>query len=192
MKSASFPRRRSHFFLPLMIAVAVGVICLPTAGFPASKVELDTRTQAVLNRLYQDQPEAAALAAKSAGILVFPRIIQGGVGVGGELGEGALLVGGTTTQYYRLTSLSFGFQLGGQAKSEVIMFMTNEALRQFSESDGWEAGVDGSIAVIEFGVGKEIDTHSIRDPIIAFVFDNKGLMYNLSLEGSKFWKIKKN
>ena len=71
------------------------------------------------------------------------------------------------------------------------MFMTNDALTKFRQSDGWEAGVDGSIAVIEFGVGKEIDTNSIQDPIIGFVFSNKGLMYNLSLEGSKFWQITK-
>lgn len=157
----------------------------------ASKLELDTRAQAVLERLYKEQPEAANLGAKAAGILVFPRIIKGGVGVGGEIGEGSLLIGNTPAQYYRITSLSVGFQLGGQAKSEVIMFMTDQALELFRGSDGWEAGVDGSIAVIEFGVGKEIDTNSIQDPIIAFVFDNKGLMYNLSLEGSKFWKINK-
>jgi lipid-binding SYLF domain-containing protein len=111
--------------------------------------------------------------------------------VGGELGEGVLHIGEEIAGYYRLTSVSVGFQFGGQAKSEVVMFMTADALRQFRESDGWEAGVDGSIALVEFGVGKEIDTHSIQDPIIGFVFSNKGLMYNLSLEGSKFWKIKK-
>jgi lipid-binding SYLF domain-containing protein len=157
----------------------------------ASKLELDTRVKATLERLYAKRAEARTLGAKANAILVFPRIIKAGVGIGGEIGEGALLVGGVTSQYYRLTSLSFGFQLGGQAKSEVIMFMTDESRRRFVESDGWEAGIDGSIAVIEFGVGGEIDTNSIQDPIIAFILDNKGLMYNLSLEGTKFWKIQK-
>jgi len=157
----------------------------------ASKLELDTRVSATLERLYAQQPEARALGNKAAGILVFPSVIKAGFGVGGEIGEGAFLEAGRTSQYYRITSLSFGFQLGGQARSEVIMFMTNEARRAFVESDGWEAGVDGSIAVIEFGVGREIDTHSIQDPIIAFLLNSKGLMYNLSLEGSKFWKITK-
>lgn len=180
------PLRRS-----LLTLIPLLLLTLSPLSQAASKLEIDTRVKAVLDKLYQDQPAAASLAGKASGILVFPRIIQGGVGVGGELGEGALLVNGVTSQYYRLTSLSFGFQLGGQAKSQVIMFMTSESLRQFVESDGWEAGVDGSVAVIEFGVGKEIDTNSIREAIIAFVFDNKGLMYNLTLEGSKFWKIKK-
>lgn len=173
----------------LIVLFAIAFHAHPALG--ASSVEIDTRASAVLDRLYSDQAEAKTLADKSAGILVMPRIIKGGVGLGGEYGEGVLRVNGQANRYYRLTSLSFGFQLGGQAKSEVILFMTPEALRSFVESDGWEAGVDGSIAVIEFGVGKEIDTNSIRDPIIGFVFDNKGLMYNLSLEGSKFWQISK-
>ena len=157
----------------------------------ASKIELDTGAQATLERLYEARSEARVLAGKASGLLIFPRIIKGGVGVGGEYGEGVLQVAGIPDRYYRVTSLSFGFQLGGQAKSEVIMFMTPEALRDFVQSNGWEAGIDGSIAVIQFGVGRELDTNSVREPIIAFLFDNKGLMYNLSLEGSKFWQIDK-
>ncbi len=171
------------------------LLCLALAApsaQAASKLELDTRVRATLERLYTDRAEARSLGQKAAAILVFPNIIKGGVGVGGEVGEGALLQGNSITQYYRVTALSIGFQLGGQAKSQVIMFMTNEAARAFLEGDGWEAGVDGSIAIVEFGVGETIDTNSIQDPIIAFVFNNKGLMYNLSLEGSKFWKINKS
>ena len=173
---------------------AILVLCLlviPLATQAVSKLELDTRSEATLNDLFEKEPAAKELADKATGLLIFPRIIKAGVGVGGELGEGVLRIGEGNAGYYRLTSVSVGFQFGGQAKSEVLMFMTADALRQFRESDGWEAGVDGSIALIEFGVGKEIDTHSIQDPIIGFVFSNKGLMYNLSLEGSKFWQIKK-
>ena len=177
-------------FLRLAL-VSFAITGITSQALAASKLEIDTRVQATLEKLYSEQSAAKTLGSKATGILVFPRIIKGGVGVGGEIGEGSLLVGGQTQGYYRITSLSVGFQLGGQAKAEVITFMTPEALRSFVESDGWEAGVDGSIAMIEFGVGREIDTNSIRDSIIAFVFNNKGLMYDLSLEGSKFWKIKK-
>ena len=175
----------------------IGLLCLfvtilfAPLSYAASKLEIDTRATAVLERLYAKRAEAESLGAKAAAILVFPKILKAGAGIGGELGEGALIINGQPNQYYRITSLSIGFQLGGQAKAEVIMFMTDESRRAFVESDGWEAGIDGSIAIIEFGVGKEIDTNSIRDPIIAFILDNKGLMYNLSLEGSKFWKISK-
>ena len=178
----------------LMPHKAILVLCLlvmPLASQAVSKLELDTRSVATLNDLFEREPAARELADKATGILIFPRIIKAGVGVGGELGEAVLHIGEQIAGYYRLTSVSVGFQFGGQAKSEVVMFMTADALRQFRESDGWEAGVDGSIALVEFGVGKEIDTHSIQVPIIGFVFSNKGLMYNLSLEGSKFWKIEK-
>jgi lipid-binding SYLF domain-containing protein len=52
-------------------------------------------------------------------------------------------------------------------------------------------GIDGSIALIDIGAGKTIDSHNIRDPVIGFIFGSKGLMYNLTLEGSKFSKLNK-
>jgi len=160
-------------------------------GYGASKTEIDAKVKAALQQLYKEVPAGEDLARKAAGILVIPDAIKAGVGLGGEYGEGALIVRGRTVQYYRVTGLSIGFQLGGQARNEVLMFMTDDALNSFRQSDGWEAGVDGSVAIVEFGVGKTIDTNNIKDPIIGFVFGNKGLMYDLSLEGSKYWRINK-
>jgi lipid-binding SYLF domain-containing protein len=71
------------------------------------------------------------------------------------------------------------------------MFMTAEALNKFRESKGWKIGVDGSVAVVTVGVGGVIDSETLRKPIIAFVFNNKGLMASLALEGSKITKIEK-
>lgn len=169
----------------------VTALLLPTAATAASKVEIDARVQGALTDLYQRSPAARELAGKASGMLVFPRVFKAGFGVGGEYGEGSLLVGGSPVQYYRVASASVGFQIGGQSRAQVMMFMTDEALRDFRSSNGWEAGVDGSIAVIEFGVGESLSTHSVTQPIIGFVFGNKGLMYNLSLEGTKYWKIDK-
>ena len=45
-------------------------------------------------------------------MLVFPNVLKAGVGVGGEYGEGALLVGGKTGAYYNIAAASIGFQLG--------------------------------------------------------------------------------
>ena len=118
-------------------------------------------------------------------------MVKAGIGIGGEYGEGALLVNGKTKDYYNVASASIGFQLGAQVKSEIIMFMTKAALDGFLASEGWEAGVDGSVAVVNVGAGGEIDTENIKDPIIAFIFSNKGLMYNLSLEGSKITRIER-
>jgi len=124
-------------------------------------------------------------------VLVFPKVYKAGIGIGGEYGEGALRIGGNTVEYHNTVAASIGCQLGAQAKSVILVFLESQALKDFRKSDGWKAGVDGSVAVIKWGVGEDINTTDIKDPIIGFVFNNKGLMYNLTLEGSKFTKIVK-
>ncbi len=174
-----------------LLLSASAVALLPVSALAASRAEIDARVKGALEQLYQRSPAAQELAAKASGVLVFPNVIKAGFGLGGEFGEGSLLVNGAPVQYYRVASASLGFQIGGQSRSQVLMFMTAAALDGFRNSDGWEAGVDGSIALVEFGVGQDLSTYSGTEPIIGFVFGNKGLMYNLSLEGTKFWKITK-
>lgn len=176
---------RSHIVFMLLAAALAG-----TAN-AATKTEIDARVSGALETLYEQSPAARDLSGKAAGILVFPRIIKAGFGLGGEYGEGSLLVGGSPVQYYRVAGASVGFQIGGQARAQVLMFMTDESLATFRASNGWEVGVDGSVAVVEFGVGEDLTSRSAQEPIIGFVFGNKGLMYNLSLEGSRFWKVVK-
>ena len=55
-----------------------------------------------------------------------------------------------------------------------------------------QAGVDGSVAVIDIGAGRAIDTTNIKDPVVGFVFGQKGLMANLTFEGSKYTKLDKS
>lgn len=157
----------------------------------ASGTEIDARVDAALADFYAHSPAGRTLAQKSKGMLVFPAVVKAGFGIGGEYGEGKLLEGGTTTAYYNIAAASIGFQLGAQVKSEIIMFMTAEALQRFKASQGWEAGVDGSVALVTLGAGGEIDTETIQEPIIGFIFSNKGLMYNLTLEGSKITRLAK-
>jgi lipid-binding SYLF domain-containing protein len=120
---------------------------------------------------------------------VFPTVFKAGIGIGGEYGEGALRIRGRTVAYFNTVSASFGFQLGAQARSVILLFMTHDALEQFRSTDGWKVGVDGSVAVVTVGVGGSIDTNRITSPIVGFIFDGKGLMYNLTLEGSKISQI---
>ena len=172
------------------IVAALLTLCVSAPAL-ASKEELDAKIRATIERLHRDVKAGEELSNRAEGMLVFPNVYKAGIAIGGAVGEGALLVNGETVQYYRTTGLSFGWQLGGQARSEVILFMTPDALKGFRESNGWQAGVDGSVAVIEFGVGKAVDSRNIRDPIIGFVFGNKGLMFDVSLNGSKYWRITK-
>ncbi len=162
-----------------------------SSALAASSAEIDAKANSALRLFFEKVVSAKELTAKSKGILVFPDVIKAGFGIGGEYGEGALRINGKTVEYYNTAAASIGLQLGAQSKTVIIMFMDGKALNDFRNSDGWEIGVDGSVAVVEWGAGDSIDTTNIKDPIIGFVFGNKGLMFNLTLEGSKISKIKR-
>ena len=176
----------------VLIGLASTVILLVagTAG-AASAAKIEREVAETLTVFNEEVEGADAFLSKAAGYLVFPKVYKVGIGVGAESGEGVLRVGGKTVDYYRTTSGSIGLQLGAQAKSIVIAFMTQAALDKFRNSEGWKVGVDGSVALIDIGVGKTIDTDNVRDPVVGFIFGSKGLMYNLTLEGSKFKKLDK-
>ena len=88
-----------------------------------------------------------------------------------------------------IASASFGLQIGAQGYAIVMVFLDQDALQKFRDSKGWEAGVDGSVAVAKWGAGKDINSQNFKDPIVGFVFSNKGLMAGISLEGSKITRI---
>jgi lipid-binding SYLF domain-containing protein len=157
----------------------------------SSRQTIDAHVHEAVQEFYRTSSAGKELAGKAAGMLVFPNVVKAGIGVGGEYGEGALMVGGGNAGYYNIASASIGFQLGVQEKSVVILFMTADALAKFRASKGWKAGVDGSVALATLGVGQALDTETAQKPIIGFVFNNKGLMYNLTLEGSKISRIDK-
>ena len=163
-----------------------------SSAMAASAEKIDREANAALETFKKEIDGSEVFLNQAAGYLVFPRVIKVGIGVGGETGEGALRVGGQTVAYYRTTSGSFGLQLGAQAKSIVIAFMTREALDKFRNSEGWKVGVDDSVALIDLGAGKSIDSQNVKDPVVGFVFGAKGLMYNLTLEGTKFTKLDKS
>lgn len=173
--------------------LAIVLIQLPGAGpaHAASAAEIDIEVNAALQRFEKEVGGGKEFLQAAKGVLVFPNVIKAGIGIGGEYGEGALRVGGKTVDYYSTASASIGLQLGAQAKTVILVFLQQEALDQFRRSEGWKVGVDGSVALIKIGAGGFIDTTNIKDPIVGFVFGQKGLMYNLTLEGSKFTRIKK-
>ena len=171
------------------LTFAVVAATAVTQAQAASKEEIDIRVAAALDKLYDSVLAGRELAEKAEGVLVFPRVYKAGFIVGGEYGEGSLLIDGQPVQYYSIASGSVGLQVGAQARIEILMFLDTDALEKFRRSDGWEVGVDGSVALLTVGIGDEIDTKSIKAPIIAFILDNQGLMLNLSLEGSKISKI---
>jgi len=157
----------------------------------ATAKEIDVSVDVILERFEKEVNGGKEFLKSAKGVLAFPRVLKAGVGFGGEYGEGALRIGGKTVDYYNTLAGSFGFQLGGQVKSILLVFLQEEALTRFRQSEGFKVGVDGSVAVIAIGAGGAVDTTKMKEPIVGFIFDQKGLMYNLTLEGSKFTKLDK-
>ena len=174
--------------LVLLVALAVAPA---QRGEAAPGAEIDANVRATMEDFFVKVRGSRELVNQAAAILVFPTVIKAGIGIGGEYGEGALLTRARTTDYYNIVSASIGFQLGAQQRSVILVFMTPEALAAFRRTQGWKAGVDASVAIITVGAGGSIDTSRISSPIVGFIFDQKGLMYNLTLEGSKITRIQR-
>jgi len=170
---------------------AVLCLVLGQPAFADSAAVIDAGVKDTLALFEKEVPGGEDFLDDAAGVLVFPKVIKGGFGIGGEYGEGALKVGRKTVDYYSTVAASIGFQFGVQAKAVVIVFTTKDALKQFRASDGWKAGVDGSVAIAEWGAGDNINTLEEQSPVVGFIISNKGFMYNLTLEGSKFSRIER-
>src|ERR1700722_15863052 len=169
---------------------AVG-FALGSVSFGATKAEIDERVPPTMQQFYQLNPAHKDLVARAKGILVFPHITKGGVGVGGEFGEGALRIDGKNVAYYSVSAASVGLTLGLAKHKEVILFMSQEVLDKFMTSHGWSIGADTGVAVLSKGAGGEYDTQTLRRPILAVVFGEKGLIGDVSIEGSKVTKLDK-
>ncbi|NMC93608.1 MAG: hypothetical protein GYA68_03740 [Syntrophorhabdus sp.] len=177
--------------LTIVCALAISVLFMAYHGEAKTAGEINASVNAALNRFYKQVGGAREFGAQAKALLVMPNVTKAGFLAGGQYGEGALKVGGKTQGYYNLVAGSFGFTFGAQKMDIIIAFMTDDALQSFKKVKGWEVGVDGNVALIDVGGGKRLDTTTVRDPIVGFVFDAKGLMVDLSLKGAKFTRVKK-
>jgi lipid-binding SYLF domain-containing protein len=176
--------------LTAVTGLTILALVASSATLASSKAEISARADKTLEHFYALNPANKQLAHKAAGILIFPRVTKGGVGVAGEFGEGELQVAGTIVDYYSVSSASVGLTLGVGRHSEIIMFMTADSLDKFEKSAGWSIGADTAVAVVKEGAAGQYDAATLDKPIIGFVFGQKGLIGDLSLEGSKITKIK--
>jgi lipid-binding SYLF domain-containing protein len=162
---------------------------LATTSPAKTAKEINSEVNAALKLFSQHVKGGKEFLNAAKGVLVIPNIVKAGLGVGGEYGEGAMRIGGKTAEYYSLAAGSVGFQIGAQKTNLILVFMQDEALKNFRKSSGWKAGVDGSVAFIDVGAGKSLDTVNVKDPIVAFMFGQRGLMANATVEGAKFTKL---
>ena len=157
----------------------------------ATAKEIDVSVDVALTRFMKQVKGAKEFLHVAKGVLVIPRVVQAGLIIGGEYGEGAMRIGGKTVGYYNIAAGSLGYQIGAQEKDIILVFMDEAALKKFRSSDNWQAGVDGTVALGKVGAEGSIDTTRIKQPIVGFVFGQKGLMAGASIEGSKFTKLKR-
>jgi lipid-binding SYLF domain-containing protein len=183
-------------FLLAGASAAAGTLlsaCTTTSGTPsdpaARRASINSATDRALSDLYRQVQGSSELAAKARGILVFPNFVQAGFIVGGGSGEGALREAGATTGYYRMTTGSVGWLAGAQSTAVIYLFNTTDALAKFKASNGWQAGVDASVSVINVGATARVDTASGSQAVNAFVLTNAGLMANVSLDGSRIVRL---
>ena len=193
MKTRTQKKSSQISYVFLMTAVVAATFFFASfsqiASAAATAKEIDASADAALDRFYKQVKGADELSRNAKGLLIMPNVKKAGLIIGGEYGKGALRIDGSTVGYYRVVSGSVGFQLGVEAKDMILVFMTDEVLNKFRASKGWEAGIDGNVAIIVVGGGGSATTRNVNEPIQGYVFDVKGLMGDISLKGAKFSKI---
>ncbi len=174
----------------LAVAAAFNLEVAPPVH-AADATVLNEDTDAALKALYRTSPAAKMLSEKAKAILVFPNIVKAGFLVGAQYGEGVLRKGGKTAGYYNSVAGSYGLQAGVQAYGYAMFLMTDSALEYLDKSSGWELGVGPSIVVVDKGMGKSLTSTTLKEDVYAFIFNQKGLMAGIGIQGSKITKIEK-
>ena len=176
--------------LVMMLLLLISGLALGAKpALAGSAAEIDKEVGLALEKLYASSPAAVELSKAAKGILVFPNVVKAGLVIGGQYGEGALIVAGKTTGYYNTVAASYGLQAGAQSFGYAMFLMTNESLGYLNKSEGWEVGVGPTVVVMDEGMAKSLTTSTAKDDIYAFIFGQKGLMAGIGLQGSKITKI---
>ncbi len=151
---------------------------------------LDAEAKATAEKFIAETKGAKELFDNAKGILVCPKIRKAGLGVGAERGQCVLTAGSPEHLYYLTTALKTGFIVGVSSHSMILLMNTDEVLAKFTSGEReWEFGVDMSVAVAKVGAGGDIDTTNLKKDIVSFIFGEKGLIADVTWEGSRFKKL---
>ncbi len=188
---SKFSLKFNGLALALALAgTAAAPALLPQTAEAATKADLNHDSDAALQALYAANPTAKMIASHAKAILVFPSIVKAGLVFGGSYGEGELLMHDQVEHYYNSFSGSWGLQAGAQSYGYVVFLMSDKAVKYIHDSAGWEIGVGPTVVVVNEGVARNLSTSTLKDDAYAFIFDQKGLMAGVSIEGTKISKIK--
>jgi lipid-binding SYLF domain-containing protein len=173
----------------LLAAAVVLTSSPPARAADAAKIDQDSR--AALRVLNGSNEVARLLSKRAHGILVFPSMVKAGFMFGGQIGEGALYQGDRVAGYYNSVAASYGLQAGVQKFGYALFFMNAAALKQLDTTNGFEIGVGPSVVLVDAGMGKSMTSNTLTSDVYAFIFDQKGLMAGLGVQGSKITRINK-
>jgi len=176
-------------FSPMMLLVLISLAFTQFTFAESNAQKLNTEVDLAIKKFKAEVPGGASFLTKVKGYLVFPSVYKGGFIIGGKYGKGALRVDGVTKNFYSMTAASIGYQAGVQEHSVLIAFISEASLNNFVKSNGWEAGVDGSVIIADWGKAKDISSISYEKPIVGFIFGEQGLMAGVSIQGTKFKRI---
>lgn len=182
--------KRVIFLAATLATVVTGAVVMPTYASAESPAELNNTSSAAIEMLLGSNPAAAAVAKKARAVLVFPSIVKAGFVFGAAYGEGELRQGATVDGYYNSFTASWGLQAGAQSYGYAVFLMSDKAMRYIHESHGWEIGVGPTVVVVDQGIAANLSSTTMQDDAYAFIFDQKGLMAGVSIEGTKISRIK--
>ena len=174
-----------------LAAGTLSVTACSTLPNEVDRSQIDTNSRQALDTLYAQNPAAKAIGQQARAVLIFPSIVKAGLGLGGAYGEGEMRKGGVVSDYYSTFTGSWGLQAGAQQYGYAVFLMNNDAVKYVEESDGWEIGVGPTVVLVNAGVAQNLSTTSLQDDAYAFIFDQKGLMAGISIEGTKINKLDK-
>lgn len=172
-----------------LLAMALLVPAMAPPALATSRDQLRRDASAALQSLCAQNSAAALLRKKARAVLVFPSVVKAGFLIGGQIGDGVLFKGGRASGYYNTVAGSYGLQAGGQVFGYALFFINDGALGYLDKSDGWEVGVGPSVVVVDSGMAKSITSTTISQDVYAFIFNQRGLMGGIGIQGSKITKL---
>ncbi|HTK00025.1 MAG TPA: lipid-binding SYLF domain-containing protein [Bordetella sp.] len=174
--------------IPLLLLV---VACSTQSGSSGQgDPELESKSRAALNKLFETTPKAENLRYNAVAVVVFPDILKAGLILGGQGGNGVMFgKKGEVLGYYNVAAVSWGLQAGAQTFSEAMFLMNDSAVSYLNSSDGWSVGVGPSIVVVDEGAAKSLTTSTMQSDVYAFIYGQQGLMAGLGVQGQKITKL---
>jgi len=154
-----------------------------------TRAEIDAQVAQAQDVMFASVPGSRNVADRASGVLIMPNVTEAGIFLGGNYGEGALIIGGATVDYFSVAGISFGLQLGAQQTSHALFFMTEEALFQFRTADGWKLGADAEFTTSQNAGAAGVSTTTTNKPVFGLIFNQRGLIAGATLEGGKYSRI---